>query len=148
MHLIKKSVVIICLIAFAISTTGISMQKHSCQMTGKTKVAWFPEIFGKNTTCCEPSSPVNSNNSNSIRKVPCCNNITKYAKVTSLYNNPFSAGKLIKIFLNIPEIHLFQNVVKAISHNISLINYRPPPIQFFGITLLHFIHNIKSDLPC
>jgi hypothetical protein len=148
MLFVKKSVAVICLIAFAISTTGISIQKHSCRMSGTTKVALFPEIFGNTVSCCEMKTPVASNHCNSVSTVPCCQNVFTYAKIISLYVYSFTGANLIKQLFTIPVIDFMQLVsndipVKSIFHY-----YKPPPVKYYGTKLLHFIHNIKIALPC
>lgn len=147
MHFVKKSVVIICLIAFAISTSGISMQMHSCRMAGTTKVAFFPEIFGSTTSCCEMPAASNSNDACAFGKVPCCKNENKFAKIATIFNYQFSSNNLTKLVLNIASFALFNYSVVEVQYISALSEYRPPPLQLFGIKLLHFIKNIKTDLP-
>jgi hypothetical protein len=148
MNILKKSVAIICLIAFAISTTGISIQKHSCRMSGTTKIAVFPEIFGQTTSCCEMPGTTSANNSNSVKNVPCCKNEFTYAKITSFYNPVFSVNSITKLLLNIPMVHLLQISLQEVPQKIFFTDYQPPPLLFYGTSLLHFIHNIKIALPC
>lgn len=147
MHFVKKSVAIICLIAFAISTSGISMQMHSCRMAGTKKVSFFPEIFGSTTSCCEMTAASNSKDNCAVDNVPCCKNENKFAKIATIFNYQFSNNNLIKIVLNTPTIALFTFSMEEVQYISALSEYRPPPLQLFGIKLLHFIKNIKTDLP-
>ncbi len=147
MHFLNKSITIICLIAFAISTIGVSVQMHSCKMSGQTKVALFPEIFGKTLSCCEVAKPAGNHHENSIQTVPCCNNVFKYSKISSLYNT-FSGNNPFKYVLNVPDFGFVQEQITDFSNRIIAGSYRPPPEKLFGKILLHFIHNIKVDLPC
>ncbi|MEI6122597.1 MAG: hypothetical protein WCQ95_03120 [Bacteroidota bacterium] len=148
MNFLKKSVAIICLIAFAISTTGISIQKHSCRMEGTTKLALFPEIFGQTTSCCEMPGTTAANNTNSVKNIPCCKNEFTYAKIASLYNNTFLANSITKHLLNIPIVHLLQVSLQEVPQKVIFTDYQPPPLLLYGTSLLHFIHNIKIALPC
>jgi hypothetical protein len=147
MNLFKKSVAVICLIAFAISTTGISIQKHSCRMSGTTKVALFPEIFGQTISCCEIPAFTPSGNANSVKQVPCCKNEFTFAKIASFYSLTFSASSITKLILNIPAFHLLQISLTEVPQRIIFTDYQPPPLILFGTSLLHFIHNIKIALP-
>ncbi len=147
MLFLKKSVAIVCLIAFALSTTGISFQKHSCQMSGTTKVSLFPELFGHNISCCESASNAKPKSGSSIDKVPCCNNVFKFAKISSFFNNTFSSDKVLKIFANLPKLVLFQSSLSEVSFKFVFSDYRPPPLIHFGKTLLHLIQNLKIELP-
>jgi hypothetical protein len=147
MNFLKKSVVIICLIAFAISTTGISIQKHSCRMSGTTKLALFPEIFGATTSCCEMKGTTTPSDANSINKVPCCKNEFTYAKISSLYTYTFTSASFVKQILDIPVLHLLQVSLANAPIKIIFTDYQPPPLILYGTSLLHFIHNIKIALP-
>ncbi len=146
MNFVKKSVAIICLIAFAISTSGISMQMHSCRMAGTTKVAFFPEIFGRTTSCCEMTA-VDSKDACAVGNVPCCKNENKFVKISTIFTYQFSSDNLIKLVLNIPKIILLKSTIEEVQYISVLSEYRPPPLLLFGIKLLHFIKNIKTDLP-
>jgi hypothetical protein len=147
MNLFKKSVAIICLIAFAVSTTGISFQKHSCSMSGTTKVALFPEIFGQTVSCCEIPAAASSSDANSVNRVPCCKNEFTFSKIASFYSRTFTASSITKLILNIPTFHLLQVSLTDVPQKIIFTDYQPPPLILFGTSLLHFIHNIKIALP-
>jgi hypothetical protein len=147
MNLIKKSLVVICLIAFAISTTGISFQKHSCIMMGTTKVALFPEIFGQTISCCEIPAAASSGYANSVSKIPCCKNEFTFSKIASFYSQTFTARSITKLILNIPIFHLLQLSNIEVPEKIIFSDYQPPSLILFGTSLLHFVHNIKIALP-
>jgi hypothetical protein len=147
MNIVKKSVAIICLIAFAFSTTGISIQKHSCRMSGTTKIALLPEIFGATTSCCEMKGTTTSSDANSITKVPCCKNEFTYAKISSLYTYTLAYANFVKQILDIPLANLLQVSLANAPKKIAFTDYQPPPLILFGTSFLHFIHNIKIALP-
>ena len=148
MNVFKKSVAVICLIAFAISTTGISFQKHSCRMAGTTRVALFPEIFGQTISCCGIPASATSSDAHSVNKVPCCKNEFTYAKIASFFNQTYTASSITKLILNIPTIHLLQISLSEVPQKVIFTDYQPPPLILYGTTLLHFIHNIKIAFPC
>jgi hypothetical protein len=147
MHYLKKSIVLLCLMAFVISTTGISVQMHSCRMTGKTKVAVLPEIFGAANSCCNMQTSGHSKDNCSLDQIPCCKTGYTYAKVASWFSQSFSIKNFNSHFLNLPLAHLLNISLKEAPQKSSFSDYQPPPLLFFGTSLLHFIHNIKIALP-
>lgn len=147
MLLFKKSVAIICLITFLISTIGISIQKHSCNMSETTKVILFPELFGSTSQCFADSCCDEEYVSCSLNNVPCCNNTFTYAKIDAIYSGTIASINLVKHILDIPVILALQTSINEVDSKTFFIDYIPPPIKLFGTSLLHFIHNIKIALP-
>ncbi len=147
MNLVKKSLVIICLIAFAISTTGISFQRHSCRMSGTTKVALYPELFGNVESCCLSFHPASLPDSHSIDKIPCCKNDFTYSRITTFFSQTFRTNIIIKVLYCLPGAQWIQTKLVEITQIKVLTDYQPPPLILFGTKLLHFFQNIKIALP-
>jgi hypothetical protein len=147
MNLVKKSLVIICLIAFAISTTGISFQKHSCSMMGTTEVALYPELFGKLVSCCLTFHADSVTDTPWVGNIPCCKNEFKYSRISTFFNQTFRANNIIKIVYCLPGVQWLQTKLVEVSRVKVLTDYQPPPIILSGTKLLHFLQNLKIALP-
>jgi hypothetical protein len=144
MHSLKNTVIFICLVAFVISTTGISFQIHSCRMSGKTKIALFPGIAGHTSGCCEKTKPLSTGESDSYGKIPCCTTITKYSKISVSYNSNSCISVISPV--KVTDNFIIQSPICDLSQKSIPTNYRPPPLQFVGKALLHFIQSIKIGL--
>jgi hypothetical protein len=150
MSILKKAGAIICLLAIMVSSTGISLQKHSCSMANKTYSVLFPEIFGAKTSCCCMSNvsamPASGNGTSNVSEPPCCKSTFSFSKITTFFENRVQVLNPVKSL-----IAVYQNILQLLPANESqeispIISYWPPPPKLYGIILLHFTHQLKLHL--
>jgi len=150
MSVIKKGAVLISALAILVSTTGISVQMHRCDMAGKTSRVLFPEIFGiKGSCCCADISSASQKNERGVSKVgtiPCCRNSFTFSKIPSYFSQSINFSGAVKSLLGVAV--LSQIIISPeIVRSALPVFYWPPPSIFFGKKLICLIHQIKIPFP-
>ena len=146
--MMKKKISILTLtILFVVSTTGMPIWSHYCEMIGKKSLSECQacaEEKEEDFSCCSMEEsdfkiqlkPKESN---------CCIDEFDYKKIEDDYFQSITSN-LIPIALVIKELHLstldFQNENKFAQQT----NYDLPPPKF-GKQLLNTLHQLKIDLP-
>jgi hypothetical protein len=136
------------LLIFLAGSTGITFYVHTCGSNHQKEVFIYREIFHQKSDCCcednpAPKSP--SGSSSSIDDGDCC-------KIAHLFIKALLAGfpVLEKVSILPSQFTGFIDVSElspAIVHNskaaFSLSPDPSPPPPIFGITLLHYLHQLR-----
>ena len=146
--MMKKKISILTLtILFVVSTTGMPIWSHYCEMMGKkslTECQACAEEKEETFSCCSMEESdfeiqLKAKESN------CCIDEFDYKKIEDNFFQSITSN-LIPITSVFTELHLstldFQNENKFSQQT----NYNLPPPKF-GKQLLHTIHQLKIDLP-
>ena len=146
--MMKKKISILTLtILFAVSTTGMPIWSHYCEMMGKKSLSECQacaEEKEETFSCCSMEESdfeiqLKAKESN------CCIDEFDYKKIEDNFFQSITSN-LIPITSVITELHLstldFQNENKFAQQT----NYNLPPPKF-GKELLNTIHQLKLDLP-
>ena len=146
--MMKKKISILTLtILFLVSTTGMPIWSHYCEMMGKKSLTECGDCKIEEvevTSCCSETSPddqlqYSSSNSN------CCIDEFDFKKIEDNFSQS-SNTVLISFSLIVAENNLNtieSETEKKYSQNS---NYNLPPPKF-GKELLNTIHQLKLDLP-
>lgn len=144
----KKRIFILTLaFFFLVSTTGMPIWSHYCEMMGKKSLTECGDCKIEEvevTSCCSENIPedlLQYSSSNS----KCCIDEFDYKKIEDDFFQTITSN-LVLITSVITELHLSsfdsQNENKFSEHT----NYDLPPPKF-GKQLLNTIHQLKIDLP-
>jgi hypothetical protein len=138
-----SSVFLVTIMLFGI--TGFTMQKHICNCRNETVFSFFPEISGSNVSCCCVAEKSNKlADQNIVFSNPDgCKDVHLFYKDLSITIITTS----IVLDLKAPVAEFLQNDLllnnSETSANVITILYRPPPLIFYGQSLLRFIHELK-----
>jgi len=146
--MMKKKISILTLtILFAVSTTGMPIWSHYCEMMGKKSLSECQDCAEEKEetfSCCSMEESdfeiqLKAEESN------CCFDEFDYKKIEDNFFQSITSN-LIPITSVITELHLstidFQNENKFAQQT----NYNLPPPKF-GKQLLNTLHQLKIDLP-
>ena len=146
--MMKKKISILTLtILFVVSTTGMPIWSHYCEMMGKKSLSECQacaEEKEETFSCCSMEESdfeiqLKAEESN------CCFDEFDYKKIEDNFFQSITSN-LIPITSVITELHLstldYQNENKFAQHT----NYNLPPPKF-GKQLLNTLHQLKIDLP-
>jgi len=146
--MMKKRILILTLtLLFLVSTTGMPIWSHYCEMLGKKSLSECGDckiVEVEVTACCSETIPdyklqYSSSNSN------CCIDEFDYKKIEDNFSQS-SNTVLVSLSIIIAESNLTtieSETEKKYSQNS---NYNLPPPKF-GKELLNTIHQLKLDLP-
>jgi hypothetical protein len=146
MKLVKKTTAFLCILAMMYASAGISLQRHSCSMSGRTTHQAFPEVFGATSSCCPAPQKSESTGTASVDKAACCKNIFYYYKLPVFNEQRVSDPGLLKIISCLPAIILPSVLPVNYAFSASDADYRPPPLKAYGKILLSCIHQLKFHL--
>jgi hypothetical protein len=146
--MMKKKISILTLtILFAVSTTGMPIWSHYCEMMGKKSLSECQacaEEKEETFSCCSMEES-DFEIQLKAEKSNCCIDEFDYKKIEDDFFQSVTSN-LIPITSVITELHLstldFQNENKFAQQT----NYDLPPPKF-GKELLNTIHQLKLDLP-
>jgi hypothetical protein len=144
----KRISILILTILFVVSTTGLPIWSHYCEMMGKRSSSECEmckvEMEKVEPSCCSEETPDNqrqvyTENSN------CCVDVFDFNKIEDDFFQTITSN-LIPITSVVTELHLTS--LDSQNENIfsQQTNYDLPPPKF-GKELLSTIHQLKLDLP-
>jgi hypothetical protein len=144
----KRISILILTILFVVSTTGLPIWSHYCEMMGKRSSSECEmckvEMEKVEPSCCSEEAPDNqpqvyTENSN------CCVDVFDFNKIEDDFFQTITSN-LIPITSVVTELHLTS--LDSQNENIfsQQTNYDLPPPKF-GKELLSTIHQLKLDLP-
>jgi hypothetical protein len=146
--MMKKKISILTLtILFVVSTTGMPIWSHYCEMMGKKSLSEChacAEEKEEAFSCCfmeEPDYDIQLKAENSS----CCVDEFDYKKIEDDYFQTITSN-LIPITSFITELHLTSLDSQSEKIFSQQTNYDLPPPKF-GKQLLNTIHQLKIDLP-
>ena len=144
----KRISILILTILFVVSTTGLPIWSHYCEMMGKRSSSECEmckvEMEKVDPSCCSEETPDNqpqvyTENSN------CCVDVFDFNKIEDDFFQTITSN-LIPITSVVTELHLTS--LDSQNENIfsQQTSYDLPPPKF-GKELLSTIHQLKLDLP-
>ena len=146
--MMKKKISILTLtILFVVSTTGMPIWSHYCEMMGKKSLSECQacaEEKEETFSCCSMEESdfeiqLKAEESN------CCIDEFDYKKIEDNFFQSITSN-LIPITSVITELHLSSLDSRGENKFSEQTNYNLPPPKF-GKQLLHTIHQLKIDLP-
>lgn len=146
--MMKKKISILTLtILFLVSTTGMPIWSHYCEMMGEKSLTECDDCKIEEvevTSCCSETIPddqlqYSSSNSN------CCIDEFDFKKIEDNFFQNISSN-LVLITSVITELHLSSFDAQNENKFSEQTNYDLPPPKF-GKQLLNTIHQLKIDLP-
>jgi hypothetical protein len=143
----KKISILTIVFLFFISTTGLPVWSHYCEMIGKKSLSECGDCKIEEvevTTCCSETIPdyklqYSSSNSN------CCINEFDFKKIEDNFFQTITSN-LIPLISVISELHSTSIYSQSENKFAEQTNYDLPPPKF-GKQLLNTIHQLKIDLP-
>ncbi len=147
--MMKKKISILTLtILFLVSTTGLPIWSHYCEMMGKSSSTdcemCKADIEQTESDCCSEQAPFESLKI-TVENSTCCVDAFDYKKIEDIFSQT-GTTVLIPGTLIIAEINLSSfNSEKGKQYSLKANCNLPPPK--FGKQLLHTIHQLKIDLP-
>ncbi|MBE0571564.1 MAG: hypothetical protein IH618_08485 [Ignavibacteriaceae bacterium] len=143
----KKISILLLTILFLVSTTGMPIWSHYCEMLGKKSLTECGDCKIEEvevTSCCSENIPDNqlqysSSNSN------CCIDEFDFKKIEDNFSQS-SNIVFVSLTLIIAENNLTTIQSEAEKKYSNNSNYNLPPPKF-GKELLNTIHQLKLDLP-
>jgi len=136
LNLLKNIFTIGLILVFIISTSGVTILKHTCSGSKKTTQQILPEITGNKDDCGGMSCNITQKNSSSlfkenICKTPCCKENTAFYKVAPVNDPPVK-----QLCIKIPVLDLLISLSQF--HSLFPANY--------NILLFKQKHRIISHL--
>ncbi|HEY6436045.1 MAG TPA: hypothetical protein VIY47_05610 [Ignavibacteriaceae bacterium] len=147
--MMKKKISILTLtILFLVSTTGLPIWSHYCEMNGNRSSGDCDmckiDIEEIESTCCSEENPFEKLQVSS-ENFTCCIDSFDYKKIEDNFSQPISLRLIFSseiIGTTIDEVVKQENVKTQ-----SYLNTHNLPPPKFGKQLLHTIHQLKIDLP-
>lgn len=143
----KKTSILTLTVLFLVSTTGLPIWSHYCEMVGKKSLTECGDCKieeAKATSCCSETNPddhMKYSSSNS----KCCFDEFDFKKIEDNFSQS-SNTVLISLLLIIVENSLTTIQSEAEKNHSQNSNYNLPPPKF-GKQLLNTLHQLKIDLP-
>ena len=146
--MIRKTKIISLILLFFISTTGLPVFSHYCQMMDKKSLSECEACEAKiekiETSCCSEEVVINSQRLISA-KSSCCIDQFDYKKIEDNFSQSANSNLIFSnvIIATLDVVILDSgNEVSNSGYN----NYDLPPPKY-GKQLLHTIHQLKIDIP-
>jgi RecJ-like exonuclease len=147
--MMKKKISILTLtFLFLVSTTGLPIYSHYCEMMGKRSSSECEmckaEIEKVESSCCSENTSDN-NLKLTNEKSTCCVQEFDFKKINDDYSQSFNSNfKIASVaFVSLNSSTLSSDKTETHSQQVNC-NLPPPK---FGIQLLHTIHQLKINLP-
>lgn len=145
----KKISILTLIILFLVSTTGLPIWSHYCEMMGNRSssecgMCETESVLIEETTCCSETIPENLVKI-SDGKSECCIDEFDYKKIEDSYSQSFNTLILSNQFI-VSELNLNGDDSDSENKNSNSSNYNLPPPKF-GKHLLFTIHQLKIDFP-
>lgn len=143
----KRISILILTILFVVSTTGIPIWSHYCEMIGKKSLSECQACAEENEetfSCCsmeEPDYDIQMKAENSS----CCVDEFDYKKIEDDFF-PTISTNTISVTTVISELQLTSLDFQSENKFSEQTNYNLPPPKF-GKQLLNTLHQLKIDLP-
>jgi hypothetical protein len=149
-RILRSAAVCLLLLIFLAGSTGISFFIHTCGSSHQKDVFAFREIFHQDIGCCcteKASSKPDDGTAPGYRDDDCC-------KISHLFiKAPFAGFPVLEKLsipdcaAEVPEFALFRSKPAEDSKAsfIPFLDHSPPPL--YGISLIHFIHQIRIPAP-
>lgn len=141
----KKISILTIVFLFFISTTGLPVWSHYCEMMGKKSLNECDACIVETQTSCCSEEQLTAKIKITAENSSCCFDIFDYKKIEDDFFQTITSN-LIPIITVSTELHLSSLDSQNENEFSEKTNFDLPPPKF-GKELLNTIHQLKLDLP-